>query len=100
MTYKLRWNIETFFAWWKRLKVYPLIPRSRYGLMVQMLAGLISYILLAIYWHSEFGEKVSIRRVQGLRIKIRNEARAMETIFETCNDGLNQQHSNPSYANT
>ena len=28
--YKLRWNIEIFFGWWKRhLKVYHLIARSR-----------------------------------------------------------------------
>ena len=34
--YKLRWNIETFFKWWKKyLKVYHLIARSQYGLMVQ-----------------------------------------------------------------
>jgi len=40
--YKLRWNIETFFGWWKRhLKVYHLIARSEYGLMVQILGGLI-----------------------------------------------------------
>jgi IS4 transposase len=43
--YKLRWNIEIFFGWWKRhLKVYHLISRSQYGLMLQMLAGLITYI--------------------------------------------------------
>jgi hypothetical protein len=48
--YKLRWSIKIFFGWWKRhLKVYHLISRSKYGLMVQMLAGLITYILLAIY---------------------------------------------------
>lgn len=77
--YKLRWNIETFFAWWKRhLKVYHLIARSPYGLMVQMLGGLITYLLLAIYCHNEFGEKVSIRRVRQLRINIINETRAME----------------------
>jgi len=30
LIYKLRWDIETFFAWWKRhLKVYHLISRSR-----------------------------------------------------------------------
>ena len=34
LVYKLRWNIETFFGWWKRhLKVYHLIARSEYGLM-------------------------------------------------------------------
>jgi hypothetical protein len=69
----------SFFAWWKRhLKVYHLIARSPYGLMVQMLGGLITYLLLAIYCHNEFGEKVSIRRVRQLRINIINESRAME----------------------
>ncbi len=52
--YKLRWDIENFFAWWKRhLKVYHLIARSPHGLMVQILAGLITYLLLAIYCHNE-----------------------------------------------
>jgi hypothetical protein len=73
--YKLRWNIETFFGWWKRhLKVYHLIARSEHGLMVQILAGLITYLLLAIYCHEQHNEKVSIKRVRELRIKIKNEA--------------------------
>jgi hypothetical protein len=77
--YKLRWNIEIFFAWWKRhLKVYHLMARSWYGLMVQILAGLITYLLLAIYCQEQYQEKVSIKRVRGLRIKIQNEARTME----------------------
>ena len=77
--YKLRWNIEIFFAWWKRhLKVYHLMARSWYGLMVQILAGLITYLLLAIYCHEQYQEKVSIKRVRELRIKIQNEARTME----------------------
>jgi hypothetical protein len=77
--YKLRWVIESFFAWWKRhLRVYHLIARSPYGLMVQILSGLIAYILLAIYCHEQHGEKVSIRRVRQLRIQILNETRAME----------------------
>ena len=77
--YKLRWNIEIFFGWWKRhLKVYHLISRSRHGLMVQILAGLITYLLLAIYCHEEYGEKVSIKRVRELRHKIQNEAAQME----------------------
>ena len=75
--YKLRWDIENFFAWWKRhLKVYHLIARSRYGLMVQIIAGLITYLLLAIYCHKQHQEKVSIRRVRQLRIQIQNELRA------------------------
>jgi len=74
--YKLRWDIENFFAWWKRhLKVYHLIARSEYGMMVQILAGLITYLLLAIYCHNEYNEKVSIKRVRQLRIQIHNELR-------------------------
>jgi hypothetical protein len=74
--YKLRWDIEKFFAWWKRhLKVYHLIARSEYGLMVQILAGLITYLLLAIYCREQHNEKVSIKRVRELRIKIQNEIR-------------------------
>ena len=77
--YKLRWNIENFFAWWKRhLRVYHLIARSEYGLMVQILAGLITYLLLAIHCHKNHGEAVSIKRVRELRIKIQNELRVAE----------------------
>jgi hypothetical protein len=79
--YKLRWNIENFFAWWKRhLRVYHLIARSRYGLMVQILAGLITYLLLAIHCHKNHGETVSIKRVRELRIKIQNELRIAEAL--------------------
>lgn len=77
--YKLRWNIENFFAWWKRhLRVYHLIARSQYGLMVQILAGLITYLLLAIHCHKNHGEPISIKRVRELRIKIQNELRVAE----------------------
>lgn len=104
LAYKLRWNIESFFAWWKQhLRVYHLIARSKYGLMVQILGGLITYILLAIYCHDEFGEKVSIKRVRELRIKIKNESREMDRSYE---DRRNRQKRsrfrfpNSSYANT
>lgn len=74
--YKLRWEIENFFAWWKRhLNVYHLMARSQYGLMVQILGGLITYLLLAIYCHENHGERVSIKRVRQLRIQIQNELR-------------------------
>lgn len=73
--YKLRWTIETFFGWWKRhLKVYHLIARSQYGLMVQILGGLITYLLLAIYCREQHGEPVSINRVRELRNQIANDA--------------------------
>ncbi|TKB23051.1 IS4 family transposase [Desulfopila sp. IMCC35006] len=75
LAYKLRWDIESFFAWWKRhLKVYHLFARSKNGLMVQILSGLITYLLLAIYCQEQHGESVSIRRVRQLRNQIRNEA--------------------------
>ena len=81
LVYKLRWNIETFFGWWKRhLKVYHLIARSKHGLMVQILGGLITYLLLAIYCHEQHNEKVSIKRVRELRCKIKNEAAEFENV--------------------
>lgn len=75
LVYKLRWDIEKFFGWWKRhLKVYHLFARSKNGLMVQILSGLITYLLLGIYCHEKHGEAVSIARVRQLRNQIRNEA--------------------------
>jgi hypothetical protein len=85
LVYKLRWNIESFFAWRKRhLRVYHLIARTPYG--VQLLGGLITYLLLAIYCHETHGEKVSIERVRELRIKIRNEAAMMDRHDELDHD--------------
>lgn len=79
LIYKLRWEIEKFFAWWKRhLRVYHLISRSRHGLMIQILSGLITYLLLAIYCHEQHGEKVNIKRARELRYQIQNESRAAE----------------------
>lgn len=73
--YKLRWSIESFFGWWKQhLKVYHLIARTKYGLMVQLMSGLITYVLLAMHCHEEHGETVSIKRVRELRFAIENEA--------------------------
>jgi len=84
LAYKLRWNIEIFFGWWKRhLKVYHLISRSKYGLMIQMLAGLITYILLAIYCHDEHQEHVSVNRLREICIKIRNERSLADIVNDT-----------------
>lgn len=74
--YKLRWNIETFFGWWKQhLNVYHHLARGSYGMMVQLLAGLITFLLLAIYCRNEFDEPVSIKRVRQLKNAIRTESR-------------------------
>jgi len=75
LVYKLRWESENFFGWWKQhLKVYHRIARSKYGFTMHILAGLITYLLLAIYGRNHLQEKVSIRWVRELRIKIHNEA--------------------------
>ena len=89
--YKLRWDIENFFAWWKRhLKVYHLIARSEHGLMVQILAGLITYLLLAIYCHQKYNEKVSIKRVRQLRILIQNQLRCTGSEYQNYLDLKNK----------
>ncbi len=83
LIYQLRWKIETFFKWWKNhLHVYHLIARSEYGLMVQILAGLITYLLLAIYCDEQHGEKVSIKRVRELRAKIKNELTRIIIVYQ------------------
>jgi len=77
LIYKLRWDVEKFFGWWKhQLNVYHLISRIEYGLMVQIVTGLITYLLLAIYCHNHHKEKVSIKRVRELRSQMLNEALA------------------------
>jgi hypothetical protein len=98
--YKLRWNIEIFFGWWKRhLKVYHLISRSQYGLMVQMLAGLITYILLAIYCQDQHHEKVSVKRLREISINIRNEMSFDDIVNDTGVWIYQPPNQNQSYAN-
>ena len=76
LAYKLRWHIETFFDWWKKhLHVYHLFARSKNGMLVQILSGLITYLLPVIYCYENHGERVSIRRVRQLRHQIHNETR-------------------------
>jgi len=100
LIYKLRWEIESFFGWWKQhLRVYHLIARSKHGLMVQILSGLITYLLLAIHCHDQHGERVSIKRVRELRIKIQNETRASESMpsdsGELDSQQSERQHASP-----
>lgn len=73
--FALRWEIETFFAWWKRhLKVYHLISRHPHGVLLQLLAGLVTYLLLVLFFHECYGERPSLRRLRELRRQIRREA--------------------------
>lgn len=73
--YSLRWEIEKLFSWWKRhLKVYHLISRNRHGMLLQLLAGLITYLLFVLYCYQQYGEKYpSILRLRQLRCDIRKE---------------------------
>jgi len=99
--YKLRWTIESFFKWWKKhLKVYHLIARSKYGLMVQLLGGLITYLLMAIYCREQFNEEVSIKRVRELRTIILNELfNGQDDIDKIENQIFKEQHK-PLHAKT
>jgi hypothetical protein len=76
LIYKLRWNIGKFFRWWKKhIRVCHLIERSEYGVMVQLLGGLITYLLMAIYCRKHYNEPVSVIRLRQIRIAIQNELR-------------------------
>ncbi len=62
-------------AWWKRhFKVYNLIARSQCGLMVQILASLITHLLVAINCRNNYNKKVSIKRFRELILNIKNKA--------------------------
>ena len=96
MVYKLRWDIEKFFAWWKRyMRVYHLIARSKHGLMVQIMSGLITYLLLSIYFQKKHGEKVSIKRVRELRNIIINESRQLDKNDETSIPEMSSRREKP-----
>jgi hypothetical protein len=72
--YRLRWEIETFFAWWKEhLNVYHLIARSAYGLMMQLLSGLITYLLIVLYFNWRASESPSLSLLRELRRDIRRQ---------------------------
>jgi hypothetical protein len=69
--------------------------------MVQILAGLVTYLLLAIYCREQHNEKVSIKRVRELRIKIQSE------MLDAENHSLDSEFdsniipsTNSTYANT
>jgi len=66
--------------------------------MVQILAGLITYLLLAIYCRDQHNEKVSIKRVRELRIKIQNEIRIASSGIVGSN--FENRGNSSCYANT
>jgi hypothetical protein len=102
LIYKLRWDIEKFFGWWKKhMRVYHLIARSEHGLFVQILSGLITFLLLSIYCQNKYGEKVSIKQVRKLRNMIRNESRQIDGCDEKVGSEINgRRRYFPFYAIT
>jgi hypothetical protein len=79
--YRLRWQIETFFSWWKRhLNVYHLIARCEHGLFMQLLAGLCSYLLLVIYCLRHNGSRPSLCHLRRLRRRLRQERAPIEAL--------------------
>jgi hypothetical protein len=99
--YKLRWTVESFFKWWKKhLKVYHLIARSEYGLMAQILGGLITYLLMTIYCLKEFNEKVSVKRVRQIRTAIQNELRTNSNHPSYYEHNVKEQNKKLLYAKT
>jgi len=67
--------------------------------VADIIGGLITYLLLAIYCRKHHQKKVSIKRVRELRIKIQNEARAINLRFPGYFD-LNEHNPAPPYAKT
>ncbi len=57
--------------------------------MVQIISGLITYLLLAIYCREQHNERVSIKRVRELRIKIQNETRILDSHMADPRHGQN-----------
>ena len=64
--------------------------------MVQMLSGLITYLLIAIYCRKNYNEKVNIKRVRELRTTIRNEMRTLVS----CSQNTKTENSYNLYAKT
>lgn len=77
LIYKLRWDIENFFSWWKTsMDSYcPILARSPYGFSLQIFSSLVFYLLLALYCLFVLGVPVSVSAFRSLRTKITNESR-------------------------
>jgi hypothetical protein len=72
--YSLRWQIETFFAWWKKyLNIYHLFSRNPHGVWVQLLSGLITYLLLVIYFYQKHRQKPCVKLMRRLKWDIHHD---------------------------
>lgn len=75
---KLQSTLPNETGWKRHLKVYHPIARSEFGLMLQILAGLITYLLRAIDCQENYNEKISISPARELRIQMMNESRELK----------------------
>ncbi len=57
-------------------QLMPLEAHFPYGVLLQLLAGLITYLLLVIYFRQRYGERPFLRRLRQLRWDIRQESPA------------------------
>lgn len=76
--YKRRWDIELFFKWIKQhCKIKTLIGHSENAVRLQMITGIITYLLLRLTWHE-------IPEVQSLIILKRKLINLLLTTFCPC----------------
>jgi hypothetical protein len=68
--------------------------------MVQILGGLITYLLLAIYCREQFDEEVSIKRVRELRNTILNELSSSQNNIEKPENQIFKEHDKLLHAKT
>jgi hypothetical protein len=70
--------------------------------MLQIVSGLITYLLLAIYCRKQHSEKVSIKRLRELRIEMQNETRIANRAKACPNPGpcFEDHQTSNCYANT
>ena len=69
------------------MKVYWLIARSKHGMLLQLLSGLITYILFLLYCSINFDEPPNIKRLRELRWCIHSEA-VFSLVFLSLRDFL------------
>jgi hypothetical protein len=68
--------------------------------MVQILGGLISYLLMAIYCREQFNEEVSIKRIRELRSIILNELFNGQDEIDKIENQIFKEQYKPSLAKT
>ena len=83
--YKRRWDIELFFKWIKQhCKIKTLIGLSENAVKLQLITGIITYLLLRLTWHEVSQVKSLIilkRKITNLLLTISNPHKSYLEIF-------------------